>query len=77
MQHCRVDQLNVVVRYVNGQGPVERFLTFLELDVGEHTGAASAKRVLDYLFSIGIDFAKCRGQTYDNAWSIQRCKSTY
>jgi len=63
----RVDQLTIVVRYVNDQGPVERFLTFLELDVGGHTGAALAKRVLDYLVSIGIDISKCEGQTYDNA----------
>jgi len=63
----QVDQLAIVVRYVNDQGPVERFLTFLGLDVGGHTGAALEKRVPDYLFSIGIDIAKCRGRTYDNA----------
>ena len=44
----RAGQLTIVVPYVTDQGPDERFLAFLELDVGGHTGAALAMRVLDF-----------------------------
>ena len=40
-------------------------LTFLELE--NHTGVNMANMVVNYLTEKGIDFSKCRGQSYDNA----------
>ena len=46
--------------------PIERFLTFLEQE--NHSGEHMANMVFKYLSSeCDIDFAKCRGQSYDNA----------
>lgn len=59
------DQLTVIVRYVSNGSPVERFLTFLKTD--GHTGEQLASQLLTYLEDCGIDFEKCRGQSYDNA----------
>lgn len=62
-----VDQLTVIVRYVNGRfEAVERFLTFLQID-RSHTGQNLADCLLDYLASESIDIMNCRGQSYDNA----------
>lgn len=61
-----VDQLSIVLRYLQDGQPVERFITFLELQ--NHTGEAMAQQVLKYLCDdCKLDFAKCRGQSYDNA----------
>ncbi|XP_037775528.1 uncharacterized protein LOC119572492 [Penaeus monodon] len=63
-----VDQLTIILRYVSPQTgvPVERFITFLKLE--EHTSLFMANLVVDYLVNkCGIDFSKCRGQSYDNA----------
>ncbi|XP_032890687.1 zinc finger MYM-type protein 1-like [Amblyraja radiata] len=61
-----VDQLSIVPRYLQDGQPVERFITFLELQ--NHTGEAMAQQVLKYLCDdCKLDFAKCRGQSYDNA----------
>lgn len=63
-----VDQLCIIVRYVSQLDglPVERFLTYLELE--SHVGRQIANKVLDYLREdCDIDFSKCRGQSYDNA----------
>ncbi|XP_037780187.1 uncharacterized protein LOC119576591 [Penaeus monodon] len=59
---------NHIEKYGNkGTGvPVERFISFLKL--GEHTSLFMANSVVDYLVNeCGIDFSKCRGQSYDNA----------
>ena len=55
-----VDQLTVIVRYVSPDDglPVERFLTFLELE--NHTGVNMANMFVNYLTEKGIDFSKCR-----------------
>jgi hypothetical protein len=46
--------------------PVERFITFLKLE--EHTSLSMANLFADYLVNeCGIDFSKCRGQSYYNA----------
>lgn len=53
--------------YVKANGhPVERFLGFLEL--ASHTGKDMAQQVVSFLVDeCGLDFKKCRGQSYDNA----------
>ncbi|GBP77371.1 Zinc finger MYM-type protein 1 [Eumeta japonica] len=62
-----MDQLSVVIRYIKGGQPVERFLIFIELET-HHTGDKLAKQTLQYLEEhCGLDFSKCRGQSYDNA----------
>ena len=64
-----VDQLSVVLRYLQDGQPVEQFITFLELQ--NHTGEAMAHQVLKYLSDkCKVDFAKCRGQSYDNAANV-------
>jgi len=60
-----VDQLTVIVRYLRQGEPVERFLTFLQLE--NHKAETLAVNLLQYLDNESINFADCRGQTYDNA----------
>lgn len=60
-----IDQLTIVVRYIEGSMPKERFLTFLP-NCG-HTGEATAKALLQFLDDHQIDILNCRGQSYDNA----------
>jgi hypothetical protein len=60
-----VDQLTVIVRYLLHGKPVERFLTFLQME--SHKAEALTANLLQYLESESIDFMNCRGQSYDNA----------
>jgi hypothetical protein len=60
-----IDQLNIVVRYMEGSTPKERFLTFLP-NCG-HTGEATANALLKFLGDHQIDIMDCRRQSYDNA----------
>ena len=60
-----VDQLTCVVRYVLPDGPVERFVSFLNMH--NHTGQELATVLLHFLKEKDIDIADCRGQSYDNA----------
>lgn len=60
-----IDQLTIVVRYMEGSTPKERFLTFLP-NCG-HTGEATANALLKFLGDHQIDIMDCRGQSYDNA----------
>ena len=60
-----IDQLTCIVRYVLPSGPVERFLTFL--DMQGHSGQELADRLLQFLTTHGIEIADCHGQSYDNA----------
>ena len=60
-----VDQLSIVVRYVKEDGPVERFLSFI--DIKTHTGRGLATVLLDFLRTNKIDISDCRGQSYGNA----------
>jgi len=60
-----VDQLTVIVRYLWQGEPVERFLTFLQLE--NHKAETLATNLLQYLEDESINFTDCRGQTYDNA----------
>lgn len=61
-----IDQLTIVVRYVNEEGiVVERFLAFLE-NVG-HKGINMVDAMIDFLKGSGLIILDCRGQSYDNA----------
>ncbi|XP_048512595.1 zinc finger MYM-type protein 1-like [Athalia rosae] len=60
-----VDQLTVIVRYVNDGIPVERFLQFLPIK--EHKAEYLAETLLKFLGNYGISIKDCRGQSYDNA----------
>jgi hypothetical protein len=62
---AHIDQLTVVIRYMEGPAPKERFLTFIP-NCG-HSGAAIARALLVFLDSYKIDISNCRGQSYDNA----------
>ncbi|XP_046597644.1 zinc finger MYM-type protein 1-like [Neodiprion lecontei] len=60
-----IDQLTIVVRYMEGSMPEERFLTFLPNC--DHSGKATANALLTFLGDHQIDIMDCRGQSYDNA----------
>lgn len=62
-----VDQLTVIIRYVekSSHQATERFLKFLPLE--SHTGETLTNTLLDFLNEIGVDISNCRGQSYDNA----------
>ena len=64
---AKVDQLTVIVRYVSliDGKLMERFLTFIKLM--DHSGQKIAEQILNVFEKLDIDFAKCRGQSYDNA----------
>ncbi|XP_071578391.1 zinc finger MYM-type protein 1-like [Temnothorax nylanderi] len=63
-----VDQLTVIFRYVLPSGPIERFVTFI--DIYSHTGENLAKSLLDFIAKNKIDIDFCRGQSYDNAGNM-------
>nr|XP_006009390.1 PREDICTED: zinc finger MYM-type protein 1-like [Latimeria chalumnae] len=63
-----LDQLMCVVRYVLPNGPVERFLTFLDFET--HSGQDIAKSLLQFFEKIGVNIVDCRGQSYDNASNL-------
>uniref|UniRef100_H3A5Q3 TTF-type domain-containing protein n=1 Tax=Latimeria chalumnae TaxID=7897 RepID=H3A5Q3_LATCH len=63
-----LDQLTCVVRYVLPNGPVERFLTFLDFET--HSGQDIAKSLLQFFEKIGVNIADCQGQSYDNASNL-------
>ncbi|XP_041432322.1 zinc finger MYM-type protein 1-like [Xenopus laevis] len=60
-----VDQLAIVLRYVNKDGPVERLLGFVP--IYSHTGEHLENTVLSFLAVLKINIQDCRGQSYDNA----------
>lgn len=66
-----VDQLSIILRYIspNDFQPVERFITFLQLE--GHTGESLANQTLKFLTEdCGLDIQNCRGQSYDNALNM-------
>jgi hypothetical protein len=63
--NSHADQLTCVLRYLENDGPVERFLTFL--DNTGHKGSEMADALVSFLQSIDLDISNCRGQSYDNA----------
>uniref|UniRef100_H3A377 Uncharacterized protein n=1 Tax=Latimeria chalumnae TaxID=7897 RepID=H3A377_LATCH len=62
-----LDQLTCLDRYVLPIGPVEHFLTFLDL---KHSGEDIAKSLLQFFEKIGVNIANCRGQSYDYASNL-------
>jgi len=60
-----MDQLTIILRYVNNDGPVERFITFIHIT--SHTGANLALCLLNFLKENDINIENCRRQSYDNA----------
>ena len=60
-----VDQLTCILRYVLPSGPVERFITFLEMQ--GHSGHELAENLLSFLAANDIGITDCRDQSYDNA----------
>uniref|UniRef100_A0A8C5N011 DUF4371 domain-containing protein n=1 Tax=Leptobrachium leishanense TaxID=445787 RepID=A0A8C5N011_9ANUR len=63
-----IDQLTVVLRFLEGNQPVERFVTFLP-STG-HKGEEMANALLTFLNDVGLTIQECRGQSYDNASNI-------
>lgn len=61
---AHIDQLTVVICYMEYTTPKERFLTFIPNH--GHTGAAMANVLLEFLESYNTDAGDCRGQPYDN-----------
>ncbi|XP_066965706.1 zinc finger MYM-type protein 1-like [Macrobrachium rosenbergii] len=60
-----IDQLTIVIRYMEDTMPKERFLTFM--DNRGHNGSDMAKALFQFLEGHNIDLKDCRGQSYDNA----------
>ena len=62
-----IDRLTCILRYVppDGDGPVERFVKFL--DIESHKADDLASALLDFLESVNVDVSMCSGQSYDNA----------
>jgi hypothetical protein len=63
--NSHTDQLTCVIRYLENDCPVERFLTFL--DHTGHKGNEMADALVSFLQSMDLDIGNCRGQSYDNA----------
>ena len=62
---AHVDQLTLVLRYMEGKDPVERFFAFM--DNPGHCAKDMFIAMTDFLRSNNIEIADCRGQSYDNA----------
>ncbi|CAI6371339.1 unnamed protein product [Macrosiphum euphorbiae] len=60
-----IDQMTFIIRYVNDDTPVERFLEFIPID--EHGSEYLFKVILSFLEKNQISLNNCRGQSYDNA----------
>ena len=63
--HLMKHTLTVVLQYMAGCAPKERFLIFIS-NCG-HTGAAMANTLIKFLNTHEIDIGDCCGQSYDNA----------
>lgn len=63
---CHVDQLAIVLRYVDKDGePTERFLKFIAIH--GHGSQHLQDVILDFLENLHIELKYCRGQSFDNA----------
>lgn len=60
-----VDQLTLVLRYMENDGPVERFVTFMA-DTG-HKAEDMFDALMEFLQAHDLDITDCRGPSYDNA----------
>lgn len=59
------DQLAFTVRYVNNEGPIERFLQYIPIE--SHKSEYLTDTVINFLEKNEINIHDCRGQSYDNA----------
>ncbi|KAE9541313.1 hypothetical protein AGLY_004558 [Aphis glycines] len=66
---AHIDQLTIVVLYMETMNPVERFLTFVP-NCG-HTGVEMANTLIKFLNSNEIELIDCRDQSYDNAANMR------
>ena len=62
------DQLTLIIRYVNSNSPIERFLKFFDIET--HTGIGITHIILEFLKKIDVKIEDCRGQSYDNATNM-------
>ena len=62
---AHIDQLTLVLRYMEKDGPVERFVTFMA-NKG-HGAQEMFKALMEFLKIHDLDLGNCRGQSYDNA----------
>ena len=62
---AHVDQVTLVLRYMEGKDPVERFFAFM--DNPGHCANDMFIAMTDFLRSNNIEIAYCHGQSYDNA----------
>lgn len=60
-----VDQLTLVLRYIENNAPAERFVTFME-NKG-HKAQEMFDALMEFLRENDLDIRDCRGQSYDNA----------
>lgn len=72
-----MDQLTIILRYVNNDGPVERFINFIHIT--SHTGVTLASCLLKFSNDNDINIKRtvvCRAMTMVTtwAWLIQVCK---
>ena len=65
-----MDQLTIILRYVDGYPPVERFLEFFPNQ--GHKALDVFNSLTNFLNKNGISISDCRGQSYDNASSMSR-----
>eukprot|EP00794_Sanderia_malayensis_P010048 gene10048-biopygen8254 len=63
-----VDQLTLVVRYIENGKPVERFVGFTPIK--SHKSESLTSDILETLKALTLDIDLCRGQSYDNASNI-------
>ena len=60
-----IDQLTLVVRYIENSKPVEGYVSFVSIK--SHKSESLAERILSLISALGLDINMCRGQSYDNA----------
>lgn len=63
-----IDQLSLVLRYLEESTPVERFVTFMPNQ--GHKAKDMFQSLITFLEENGLDIKNCRGQSYDNASSM-------
>lgn len=60
-----VDQLTLILRYMEKDGPVERFVVFMG-NKG-HGAQEMFDALMKFMETVNMDIRDCRGQSYDNA----------
>ena len=60
-----IDQLTLVVRYIENSKPVERYVGIVSIK--SHKSESLAESILSLISALGLDINMRRGQSYDNA----------